>query len=81
MLAAGALSPGQLIIIVILVVLLFGGKRLRSFGSDLGEAIKGFKNSMSGDDKDKNKEEETKNLEQQNPQQPVKQTEKTEHKD
>jgi len=81
MLAAGALSPGQIIVIIILVVLLFGGKRLRSFGSDLGEAIKGFKNSMSTDDKDKTKEEETKNLEQQNAQQPVKQTEKNEHKD
>lgn len=79
MLAAGALSPGQIIVIVILVVLLFGGKRLRSFGSDLGEAIKGFKKSMSGEEKEK--EEELQKLEQQNQSQPVKQTEKTEHKE
>jgi sec-independent protein translocase protein TatA len=79
MLAAGALSPGQIIVIVILVVLLFGGKRLRSFGSDLGEAIKGFKKSMSGEEKDK--EEDPQKLEQQNNQQPVKQTEKNEHKE
>ncbi len=79
MLAAGALSPGQIIVIVILVVLLFGGKRLRSFGSDLGEAIKGFKKSMSGDEKDK--EEDPPKLEQQDQQQPLKQTEKNEHKE
>jgi sec-independent protein translocase protein TatA len=79
MLAAGALSPGQIIVIIILVVLLFGGKRLRSFGSDLGEAIKGFKKSMSGEEKDK--EEDPQKLEQQNNQQPVKQTEKNEHKE
>jgi sec-independent protein translocase protein TatA len=79
MLAAGALSPGQIIVIVILVVLLFGGKRLRSFGSDLGEAIKGFKKSMSNEEKDK--EEDPQKLEQQNQPQPVKQTEKSEHKE
>lgn len=79
MLAAGALSPGQIIVIIILVVLLFGGKRLRSFGSDLGEAIKGFKKSMSGEEKDK--EEDPQKLEQQNQPQPVKQTEKNEHKE
>jgi sec-independent protein translocase protein TatA len=79
MLAAGALSPGQIIVIIILVVLLFGGKRLRSFGSDLGEAIKGFKKSMSGEEKDK--EEDPQKLEQQNQPQPVKQPEKNEHKE
>lgn len=77
--AAGALSPGQIIVIVILVVLLFGGKRLRSFGSDLGEAIKGFKKSMTGEEKEK--EEEQQKLEQQHQSQPVKQTEKNEHKE
>lgn len=76
--AAGSLSPGQIIVILIIVLLLFGGKRLRSFGSDLGEAIKGFKNSM-GEDKDKDKE--TKNIEQQdNSQNTVQQNEKNEHK-
>ncbi len=81
MFAAGSLSPGQILVIVVIVLLLFGGKRLRSFGSDLGEAIKGFKNSMSGDDKDKeNKDEPQKNLEQNNAQQPVQQNEKNEHK-
>lgn len=46
-------SPTQLIIILVIVLLLFGGKRLRSLGSDLGNAIKGFKDSMTKDDADK----------------------------
>lgn len=44
------ISPWQLIMIVVIVVLLFGTKRLRSLGSDLGESVKGFKNAM-GDEK------------------------------
>ncbi|MDO3380868.1 twin-arginine translocase TatA/TatE family subunit [Gilvimarinus algae] len=44
-------SPWQLLIILVIVALLFGTKRLRGMGSDLGEAIKGFKNSVSDDDK------------------------------
>ena len=34
------------------VLLLFGGKRLKNLGSDLGSAIKGFKNTMGEDNKD-----------------------------
>lgn len=37
------ISPVQLLIILLIVVLIFGGKRLRNLGGDLGEAIKGFK--------------------------------------
>lgn len=37
------ISPIQLLIVLAIVVLIFGGKRLRSLGSDLGHAIKGFK--------------------------------------
>lgn len=47
----GGISIWQLLIIAVLVVLLFGTKKLRSLGSDLGESIKGFKKSMSDDDK------------------------------
>lgn len=46
------LSPTQLIVILIIVLLLFGTKRLRNLGSDLGGAIKGFKKSMSEEEKD-----------------------------
>jgi len=40
-------SPLQLLIILAVVLLLFGGKRLRNLGGDLGNAIKGFKNAMA----------------------------------
>lgn len=46
------ISPIQLLIVLVIVVLIFGGKRLRSLGSDLGHAIKGFK-EVTGDDKEK----------------------------
>lgn len=47
----GGISPFQLIIILLIVLLLFGGKRLRSLGSDLGSAIKGFRKSMDDQQK------------------------------
>lgn len=40
----------QLAIIVLIVVLLFGTKKLKSLGSDLGESVKGFKKAMKEDD-------------------------------
>lgn len=41
----------ELAIILIIVILLFGTKKLKGMGSDLGSAIKGFKKSMGDDDK------------------------------
>ena len=40
----------QLLIILVIVALIFGTKRLKSIGSDLGGAVKGFKKSMGSDD-------------------------------
>ena len=48
----GGISIWQLLIILAIVVMLFGTKRLRNIGGDLGEAIKGFKNSVSDNNKD-----------------------------
>ncbi|RZQ55533.1 twin-arginine translocase subunit TatA [Pseudidiomarina tainanensis] len=45
----GGVSLWQLLIILVIVVLLFGTKRLRNIGSDLGSAVKGFKKSVSDD--------------------------------
>ncbi|EXJ17251.1 twin-arginine translocase TatA/TatE family subunit [Imhoffiella purpurea] len=44
---AGGISIWQLLIILVIVVLLFGTKRLKSIGSDLGSAVKGFRSAMS----------------------------------
>lgn len=41
------ISPTQLIIILVIVALLFGTKKLRGFGGDLGGAVKGFKKAMN----------------------------------
>ena len=40
------ISVWQLLIILLIVLLLFGAKRLRNVGGDLGSAVKGFKNAM-----------------------------------
>jgi sec-independent protein translocase protein TatA len=44
------LSPSHLIILLVIVVLIFGTKKLRNTGRDLGEAVKGFKDGMKGDE-------------------------------
>jgi len=49
----GGISIWQLLIVVLIVVLLFGTKKLRGMGSDLGSAVKGFKKAMSDDEQDK----------------------------
>jgi sec-independent protein translocase protein TatA len=53
----GGISIWQLLIILAIVVLLFGTKKLKNIGSDLGGAVKGFKDSLDGDDKAKNIEQ------------------------
>jgi sec-independent protein translocase protein TatA len=40
------------LVILIVVVLVFGTKRLKSLGSDVGEAIKGFRKAMNTDEAD-----------------------------
>lgn len=45
----GGISIWQLAIIAVIVVLLFGTKKLRNLGSDLGSAVKGFKNAITDD--------------------------------
>ena len=41
------IGPWQLLIILVIVLAIFGTKRLRSLGSDLGSAVKGFRSAMS----------------------------------
>lgn len=45
------ISIWQLLIILVIVLLLFGTKRLKSIGSDLGNAVKGFRAAMSDGEK------------------------------
>jgi len=40
-------APKHLLLILLIVLLVFGGKKLRSLGSDLGSAFRGFKKAMN----------------------------------
>lgn len=44
------ISISELLLLLLIVVVLFGTKRLRSVGSDLGAAIKGFRNAVNDQD-------------------------------
>ena len=46
----GEISITKLLVVAALVVLLFGTKKLRTLGGDLGTAIKGFKKAMNDED-------------------------------
>lgn len=55
------ISIWQLVIVLVIVLLLFGAKRLRNVGGDLGSAIKGFKSAMK---EEENKPDEPSQLNQ-----------------
>ncbi len=46
----GGIGIWQLLIILLIVVMLFGTKKLRNIGSDLGGALRGFRSAMKDDD-------------------------------
>jgi sec-independent protein translocase protein TatA len=46
----------ELLIILAIALLIFGAKRLRTIGSDLGGAVKGFKKAMGEGEEDENKQ-------------------------
>ncbi len=46
----GGIGIWQLLIILLIVVMLFGTKKLRTLGSDLGGALRGFRSAMKDDE-------------------------------
>lgn len=54
----GNISIWQLLIVLLIVIAIFGTKKLRNMGSDVGEAVKGFRKAMD----DADKEPQQKNL-------------------
>ena len=54
----GGISIWQLLIILVIVLVLFGTKRLKNIGSDLGNAIKGFKGAMKAGEKEEEERQE-----------------------
>ena len=55
------ISVTQLLIILVIVIVLFGTKRLRNLGGDLGGAIKGFRSAVKDGTEDKQVTEEENN--------------------
>lgn len=53
----GGISIWQLVIVLAIIILIFGTKKLKGLGSDLGSAVKGFKEAVDKDEK--NEEEKT----------------------
>ena len=49
-------SPWQLLIVLAILILIFGTKKLKSLGSDLGGAVKGFKEAVNNDEEEDKKE-------------------------
>lgn len=47
----GNIGPVQLAIVLLIVLLIFGTKRIRSLGSDLGGAIKEFRKGMNEEER------------------------------
>ncbi len=58
------ISPWQLLIILAIVLVLFGAKRLRNVGGDMGAAIKGFRTAMKDGDEPEKKAEHIEKMEQ-----------------
>lgn len=54
----GGISIWQLLIILVIVLLIFGTKRLKNLGGDLGGAIKGFKDAVDSDENEKKDSED-----------------------
>ena len=54
----GGISIWQLLIVLVIVLLLFGTKRLRNLGGDIGNAVKGFKKAMGDEEKKTDNEPE-----------------------
>ncbi len=59
----GGIGIWQLLIVLVIVLLLFGTKRLKNIGSDLGNAVKGFKGAVSDSEKEAKAKAETEKLE------------------
>jgi len=50
------LGPGELLIIFLIVLLIFGASRLRDIGGAMGGAIRDFRSAVSGGDEEQDKE-------------------------
>ena len=57
----GGISIWQILIVLLVVLVLFGGKKIRTMGSDLGEGLKGFKKAIKDEDTESTSETDSEN--------------------
>ena len=77
----GGISIWQLLIVLGIIILIFGTKKLRNVGSDLGGAVKGFKEAVNNPDKGAENKEDQASIEKKEADQVIDSTaEKTEQK-
>ncbi len=75
----GPIGFKELVVILIVVLLIFGAKKLKTIGSDLGAAVRGFKKSMSDGDSEESVKQLKADAEFSEPSKSAN-TEKSEHK-
>ena len=63
----GGLSIQHWLLVLLVVLLIFGTKKLRNIGSDLGSAVKGFKDGMKGGEEPAKSAEQTQQVAQATP--------------
>jgi sec-independent protein translocase protein TatA len=56
----GPVGPAELLVIALLIVIIFGARRLPELGKSLGEGIKNFKKSIRGKDDEEDKSSDDK---------------------
>lgn len=56
------INMGSLLIVLLIIILLFGTRRLRSIGTDLGAALRSFRQGMAEDNTDKQASSKNKNI-------------------
>jgi len=57
----GGISIWQLLIVLVIVLLIFGTKKFRNMGNDLGSAVKGFRNAMNDGEENKKQDQHIEN--------------------
>lgn len=57
---AGVMGPWQIVLIIAVILLLFGGKKIPELMKGLGKGIKGFKDEMKGEGEDSKKQTDVK---------------------
>lgn len=65
----GSFSVWHWVIVLVVVMMIFGTKKIRNFGGDLGSAVRGFKEGVTGHNEEKNERRqlETEGFEQKSP--------------